>query len=89
MEAGTKGHWGLDNTDMLVYEYKGWSDCGCNAGWRAGLVLDPFFGSGTTGLVALQMGRDFIGIELSEEYCKMAANRLLPYVRQQRLDDLY
>jgi DNA modification methylase len=44
---------------------------------RGGIVLDPFFGSGTTGLVALQNARKFIGIELNPEYIKMAEKRLL------------
>lgn len=41
-----------------------------------GVVLDPFFGSGTTGLVALKHGRNFIGIELNPEYIKIADKRL-------------
>lgn len=41
-----------------------------------GIVLDPFFGSGTTGLVALKHGRNFIGIELNPEYIKIADKRL-------------
>jgi DNA modification methylase len=40
-------------------------------------VLDPFAGSGTTGVVARQLGRRFIGIELNREYCKMARRRIL------------
>jgi DNA modification methylase len=35
-------------------------------------VLDPFCGSGTTGIVALRLGREFIGIELNPEYVEMA-----------------
>lgn len=39
-------------------------------------VLDPFMGSGTTGLVARRMGRRAVGFELSEEYLEVARNRL-------------
>jgi DNA modification methylase len=41
-----------------------------------GIVLDPFFGSGTTGLVAKFLGRNYIGIELNPEYIKLAKQRL-------------
>jgi len=40
------------------------------------LVLDPFAGAGTTGLVALAKNRSFTGVELSQEYTEMAANRI-------------
>lgn len=40
------------------------------------LVLDPFIGSGTTGLVALNEGRRFVGIELNPEYIRIAEKRL-------------
>jgi DNA modification methylase len=43
---------------------------------KEGIVIDPFFGSGTTGLVALNNHRNFIGIELNHDYCKMAQRRL-------------
>jgi len=46
---------------------------GCPIG---GIVLDPFFGAGTTGMVAKQLGRDFIGIELNQKYCEMAERRI-------------
>lgn len=39
-------------------------------------VLDPFFGAGTTGLVADQLGRDCIGIELNPTYAEMARKRI-------------
>ncbi len=39
------------------------------------IVLDPFFGSGTTGWVAQRLGRKWIGIELNEEYIKIAEKR--------------
>jgi len=41
-----------------------------------GIVLDPFTGSGTTGLACKNLGRDFIGIEKEEEYCKIAKRRI-------------
>jgi site-specific DNA-methyltransferase (adenine-specific) len=48
------------------------------ASTRAGdLVIDPFVGSGTTGVVAIQHGRPFIGIDLNPEYCASARKRLL------------
>lgn len=40
------------------------------------LILDPFFGSGTVGLVACRLNRKFFGIELSEEYASIARRRL-------------
>jgi site-specific DNA-methyltransferase (adenine-specific) len=40
------------------------------------LVLDPFIGSGTTGLVALKMQRRFVGVELNPAYLKIAEKRL-------------
>lgn len=47
------------------------------AGSRVGgVVLDPFFGSGTTGVVATRLNRDFIGIELNPEYIEIAKRRL-------------
>lgn len=40
------------------------------------IILDPFAGSGTTGVAALRMGRRFVGVELNPEYCEIAARRL-------------
>ena len=54
------------------------SDCDCpdNDGSGKALVLDPFAGSGTTGVVAKQMGREFFGVELNPEYAAMANARI-------------
>jgi DNA modification methylase len=48
---------------------------GCPVG---GTVLDPFLGSGTTGLVAKKNGRQWIGIELNSDYAVIAAGRIKP-----------
>lgn len=42
----------------------------------AQLILDPFMGSGTTAVAAKQLGRNYIGFEISKEYCEMAINRV-------------
>lgn len=61
----------------------GWQQaCDCNAGAVACTVLDPFMGSGTTGIVALENRCNFIGIELNPEYAAMAERRLAPLVAQ-------
>jgi len=43
---------------------------------NAHIILDPFMGSGTTGVAAKQLGRDFVGIELSPDYCRLAEERI-------------
>lgn len=65
-------------------EYKinflGYSDCGCNADFVPGIVLDPFMGSGTTGRAAKLLQRDYIGLELNKKYIEMAERRIkLPF----------
>jgi hypothetical protein len=49
------------------------------------IILDPFCGSGTTCIAALQLGRQYIGIEKEKEYCEIARNRLKPYQSQTKL----
>jgi len=52
---------------------------------KRGIVLDPFMGSGTTALVALKLGRNFIGIEKNPEYVKIAYERIKPALEEQKL----
>ena len=49
-------------------------------------VLDPFMGSGTTGVVARKLGRHYIGIEISPEYCEYANKRISKVRREKNLD---
>ena len=48
-------------------------------------VLDPFMGSGTTGVAAMNLGRKFIGIEIEPKYFDIACERIENAQRQQRL----
>jgi len=41
------------------------------------IILDPFIGSGTTAMAAQRLGRNYIGIDINEEYCQMSEERLL------------
>lgn len=50
--------------------------------WTRGIILDPFMGSGTTGVAAVQMGREFIGIELNPDYFEIACKRIEDAQRQ-------
>lgn len=54
---------------------------GCPEG---GVIMDMFFGAGTTGLVAMEKNRKFLGVELSEKNCKIAIDRFDPIANQTR-----
>jgi len=49
--------------------------------YKDNLVLDPFMGSGTTGIACIDTDRKFIGIEISKKYCEIAKNRILKYIK--------
>jgi len=53
---------------------------------QGAVILDPFFGSGTTGLCAVQNGRRYIGIDLNPEYCEIAKQRIAKELEQTRID---
>lgn len=57
--------------------------CGCTAPHERGLVLDPFFGSGTTALAAEHLHRDWLGIELNPEFATLAEARIAAARQQQ------
>jgi site-specific DNA-methyltransferase (adenine-specific) len=54
-------------------------------GWTIGTVLDPFMGSGTTGVACQKLGRKFIGIELEPRYFDIACRRIEAAYKQPRL----
>ena len=64
--------WKSANPDKVT----GYTDCGHNA-YRAGTVLDPFNGSGTTGLAAQRTGRRYIGVDINAEYLDLTLNTRL------------
>jgi modification methylase len=49
----------------------------CIAATNAQVILDPFMGSGTTAMAAQSCGREWVGMELSGDYCKLAKERIL------------
>jgi len=54
-------------------------------GWTRGVVLDPFMGSGTTGVACMNLDRQFIGIEIDPAYFDIACRRIEDAQRQGRL----
>ena len=68
----------LGVTDLVFRTFAGWRPtCSCNIEETVpAIVLDPFMGSGTVGLVAKSLGRNYIGIELNPEYVEMAERRI-------------
>ncbi len=56
--------------DRMPYDF---IQCFCPPG---GIVLDPFIGSGTTAMAAIQLEKKYIGIDISKEYCELAKKRI-------------
>lgn len=72
------GHFGRTGQWSAETVTTGWSaTCRCEAGPPVPcVVLDPFFGSGTTGFVCVELGRRYIGFELNADYCELARRRI-------------
>ncbi|MCG6195635.1 site-specific DNA-methyltransferase [Leptospira sp. FAT2] len=75
IKAGTSKY-GVCSECGSSFLSKDQSSCEHKKGPVPARVLDPFFGSGTTGEVALKLGREYTGIELNETYAKEATERL-------------
>lgn len=54
---------------------------------KGDVILDPFTGSGTTGVAAVKLGRSFIGIEIEPKYCEIAKRRIIEAEEQFALFD--
>lgn len=68
----------IEGSRGVRYETVGWEPtCSCDADIVRATVLDPFSGSATTGMVALEHHRDYIGIDLNPDYLDLAVNRVL------------
>ena len=77
LTSGARQSTGGPKNNYETGKTTGWRpSCECDAGDPVpATVLDPFLGSGTTGKVAQDEGRDWIGIELNADYCKLAEKR--------------
>jgi DNA modification methylase len=69
-ECSNRGHSAAFPVDLPTWFIKLFTDSG-------DMVLDPFIGSGTTAVAAKQMGRKYVGIDIDEEYCHIARERLM------------
>jgi DNA modification methylase len=67
---------------------KGWLECEHKA-YTGGIVLDPYCGSGTTGKIALSLGRRFIGIDLYQNYADMSVKRCQDVLNELDAKKLY
>lgn len=70
---------GFNTTDhpcLKEHKLVAWAKCKCNSDFRRGIVLDPFMGSGTTALVARELNKDWLGIELVPAYIELAYQML-------------
>lgn len=59
-----------------IKETTGYATCNCGEKFIPGIVLDPFIGAGTSALVSRILNKDFIGIDIKQEYCKMSEERI-------------
>lgn len=55
-----------------------------NSSKKGDLVIDPFMGSGTTGVACKKLGRDFIGVEINRAYFRIARKRIIESLEEQK-----
>ena len=94
--SGASSTWGGHDRDKSIRNKEGGHPCPKpikftswlvnKASLENEIILDPFMGSGTTGIACIRMGRKFIGIEISPEYFEIAKNRIKIELQQQLLN---
>lgn len=78
--SGVKGHPAVFPLQLAKDHILSWSNEG-------DIILDPFMGSGTTAVAAIETGRKYIGFEISKEYCEIAEKRIKNTVCQLTLSE--
>jgi DNA modification methylase len=69
VESGAGFHSAIFPRELAARFVRTYSDCGA-------LVVDPFSGSGTTGVAAKELGRRYVGVELNGRYCDASQSRI-------------
>lgn len=77
-EACSEAHFAVYPKELVINCMK----AGCP---KNGIVYDPFMGSGTTGIVALELFCNYVGSEINPNYCTIAEKRIEPYKMQTNL----
>ena len=72
---------------VTTYHDKGYQDGRDDSEFEPGIVLDPFFGSGTTAQVAMSQDKDWVGIELNPDYEEISVKRLKPKIVEKKTRD--
>ena len=80
-------HGGNSGQKFAIYNDKGYDDGRDSSEFTPGVVLDPFFGSGTTAEVAMKQGKDWVGIDLNDEYIGISEKRLKPTIKEKKTRD--
>lgn len=80
-EACPEAHFAVYPKDLI----RTCIQAGCPVG---GVVYDPFMGSGTTAIVAVELSRNYVGSELNQDYVKISEKRIMPYISQLKLFDM-
>lgn len=81
----TYNAWKAEHPDELI----GYTDCGCHKGYEPGVVLDPFFGSGTVGVAAEKLGLNWLGIEINPQYVSEIITKRLDKHKNERMTEFF